>query len=135
MDLRNTQHIYRCIPPLFGNRAPEVTKGDDGKEVSDDFQTFYINLRGVSMAERDKAKAFEFETYQAYARDKAQEIVTQATYDLVKSRVQSIEGLSLDGKPCTDFDTLYNDGPPELLQWVFAAVFSTVLLSDAEVKN
>ena len=121
MDFRNSHHVYKCVPPVLGNEASEAP--------------VVISLRGVSMADRDKAKAAEVDAYQTYARDKAQEVITSATYELVKSRVDKIEGLTLNDKECSDFDTLYNEGPAELLQWVFAAVFSTILLSDAEVKN
>lgn len=121
MDFAPKQHIYRCVPPVLGNEAAE--------------EQVVIWLRGISQSDRDKAKLEETALYLAHTRDKAHELITEAAYALVKDRVASIEGLTLDGKPCNDFDTLYSEGPAELVQWVFAAVFSTVLLTAAEVKN
>ena len=87
------------------------------------------------MTDRDKMIIEQQAMRMDYDKAKAAEMVTQHTLDIFRERVASIEGLEVDGKPVTDFDTFYDVAPPELVSWVMMAVYSTQILTDSEAKN
>jgi len=123
VKIKGKNHIYETLPPFMGNR--QLPKDEQ----------IVIGLKVVSLPEQDAYQREAMAIRSDYALDKAQELVEEKSRDLVRGKFVSIEGLEIEGIDNLDFDTFYNEAPPELVSWVVRAVMSTTELSLAERKN
>ncbi len=113
MEFNGPDHVYRCIPPVLGNEKDESPVA--------------VGLKVVAVPEIDRL--------QAECRGLGQEAIDKKNYEAIKSKVVFIENLKIDGQDVSDFDTFYQKAPPELVDWVTKAIFSTLHLTKAERKN
>jgi len=125
MQVKSRNHVYETLPPFMDNRTLPVD------------QQLVLGLKVVTSPEQDayfNQLGFIRETY---ALDKAQELVKEKTKDLVRSKFSFIKGLEIEGigEKALDFNTLYEEGPPELVAWITRVIMSTTELSHAERKN
>ena len=123
VDIRSIDHAYEAVPPYMSNREQPES------------EMIWFGLRAVSMPDSDKLDREIQAAYNDLARDKAAELETGKRLEQIKSKVVSINNLTLDGKPITDFDEFYKKAPKDLVQWVCAAVHSSITLGLAERKN
>lgn len=123
MKVKSRNHVYECLPPFLNNRQlpPE--------------EQIVVRLRVVTLPEQDAYQRELMSIRSDYALDKAQELIEQKSKEIVKQKFDGIDGLEIEGFSELDFDTFYNEGPPELVSWVVRAVMSTTELSLAERKN
>jgi hypothetical protein len=148
MELHGNDYVYEVTPPFMGGqqtllnlsrRCLDEAKGDAIKaleviEATD--TTIRVGLKGVSMLDLDKIDAATVAAYNDYAKDKAAEVIQGKQMDLIKSKVAYIKNLVVDGKQIDTFETAYALACcKELVQWIQAAVHSTMILTAAERKN
>ena len=123
MDIKSTDHIYEAAPPYLNNRTqPEP-------------DMIWFGIKAASMPDSDKLDRELLNLYNDYARDKAAELEAGKRLEQVKAKVVSINNLTIGGNPVTSFDDFYAKAPKELVQWVCAAVHSSITLGLAERKN
>jgi hypothetical protein len=119
MDFHGPGHVFPCVPPVLGNH---------GKLES----PVVVGLRFVSGPDLDRNimahKA-------ALGEESPAEVQTKLTLDLIRSKVAYVKGLTVDGIEIADFDALYEKAPREFYAWVCQAIYSTQILTDAELKN
>ncbi|MCP3177308.1 hypothetical protein MJO47_09375 [Desulfuromonas sp. KJ2020] len=113
MEFHAPDHVFECVPAVCGN--------DKDKDP------VVFGLRVITVPENDKLLE--------EARGMSREAADKKTYEKIKEKVTFIRNLVIGGKPVTDFDEFYKNGPPEMVRWVCAAVYSTQALSLAERKN
>lgn len=123
MKIKSKNHVYETLPPFMNNR--QLPKDEQ----------IIIGLKVVTLPEQDTFQRECMAIRSDYALDKAQEMIEEKSREIVKGKFEYIEGLEIDGFDKLDFDTFYNEGPPELVSWVVRAVMSTTELSAAERKN
>lgn len=124
MKLKSKNHVYECLPPFMNNR--QLPAADQ----------IVIGLKVVPMPEQDLYQREVLQVRSEYALDKAQELIEEKTRKLISSKVAFVRGLEIEGLPPEiDFETFYNEAPPEIVNWVSRAVMSTTELSQAERKN
>lgn len=111
MDVKGKDYLYECYPPVFGNEDQSVK----------------VKLKCVPKPDFD-IQAEQESTYGLEER-------RRKGREFVSKYVHSIEGLTVDGKPIKTLDDLYTDGPSDLYNWVYSAVFSREVLTKAEIKN
>ena len=111
MDLKGTDHVYKCAPALWFNDECEVV----------------VKLKCVPKKDFDMQTEAESTYGMEERRKKGREFIGKY--------VASIEGLSVDGKAVETFEQLYETGPADLYNWIYAAVLSQEMLSKAEIKN
>lgn len=121
MKFKSHNHVFKCIPPVLGNKDSE--------------EPVIVGLRGVSAVDMDnyKAEALEYQLNHGQAR--STELITESTIKFTADHVASIDNLEIDGKPVTDFRDFYANAPQELVSWVMTAIHSTQILTDNERKN
>jgi hypothetical protein len=110
-DLYDYDHVYTVAPPLWFNPDRTVT----------------VQMKVIPQTELEQQARLEAVLDVESRGKKAQE--------LIASKVLKIEGLKVSGKEVTTYEELRKNGPNELIKWLQMAVFSTQILSEAEVKN
>ena len=123
MDIKSIDHVYEAVPPYLSNRE------------QDKDEMIWFGVKAVSMPESDRLDREIQAAFSDLARDKAAEVQTGKQLEQIKSKIISINNLTLDGKPVTSFDEFYARAPKELVQWICAAVHSSLTLGLAERKN
>lgn len=123
VKIKSRNHVYETLPPFMNNRQlpPE--------------EQIVVGLKVVMLPEQDAFQREAMAIRSEYALDKAQELIEEASRNIVREKFVSIEGLQIEGFETLDFDTFYKEAPPELVGWVVRAVMSTTELSAAERKN
>lgn len=121
MDIKGNDHIYKVIPNILGNETAE--------------NPAIFHLKGISQEDFSAAVVAESVIRQNHTREKAAELVSDNSRKLVADRVVKVENLIIDGEEVSDYETLYKKAPRELIQWITAAVHSTDILSEYEIKN
>ena len=97
-----------------------------------------VGLKVATMPEQDTYQRQVMQIRAEYALDKAQELIEEKTRELAKSKFEYVYGLEIEGITAggtMDFDTFYNEAPPELVSWILRAILSTTELTLAERKN
>lgn len=156
MNLNSVKHVYQAVPPYLNNRElpsllmaevltscklhkPEASAEElwaqASAEVEAKCEMIWFGLTGVSMPETDALDRAIAALGWDNTRDKASELEMAKRVEQVKSHVVSINNLTIDGEPVTDFDTFYRLAPKELVRWLCDAVHSSVVMSHAERKN
>lgn len=156
MNLNSTKHVYQAVPPYLDNREiparlmtealtrvkqaePDLTDQEIWSKAADQVETtcdmIWFGTTSVSMPETDALDRAIAALYSDYARDKAGELEAAKRLELVKKHVVSINHLTLDGEPVTDFDTFYAQAPKDMVRWICDAVHSSIILTHAERKN
>jgi len=124
MKLNSINHIYRYVPNFMNNRKLPAS------------EQIVFGLKVVPMPEQDGYQNQKALNYNGnFAPDKAQEENDRLLKELVKSKLDFIEGLEIGDKQVTDIETFYKEAPPELVADVFRAVMSTAVLTLGEQKN
>lgn len=137
MEFNSSNHVHRCIPTVLGIRAKydqylaDKANGEKAEEV----KPVIIGLRFISLVDVDSDTIAETSVRYEKTPEEAQRIIAGFTKDRIKKNVSFIENLVIDGKEVTDFDIFYEVAPPELVAWVCKAVYSSFILSEAELKN
>ena len=144
MDFHGTSHTYECIPPVLGivtaweKYQEELNewkvngkKGSEPEEV----KPVIIGLKCIPIPEVDEDVFKEAKVRSEKTPEEAQRIIAGFTKERIKSKVVSIKNLVIDGEEVTDFDTFYDIAPPELVSWVCKVIYSSYMLSQAEIKN
>jgi hypothetical protein len=121
MELRANDHVYKVIPDLFGNAE------------SDNPAVFH--LIGISQDHFSEAVRAESVISQNHTREEAARKISENAQKLVADRVVKIENLIIGGEEVTDYAGLVKYGPRELVNWIVAAVHSTDILNEYEIKN
>jgi hypothetical protein len=112
MELKGTNHIYECYPPIYGNED----------------QTVKVKLKCVPKPDYDAQVMIESTLGMEARRKSGREFV--AKYFC------GVDGLVVDGQEIKTLEDIYNKVPGgELYNWIFAAVMSLEILTKAEVKN
>ncbi|WP_020675275.1 hypothetical protein [Geopsychrobacter electrodiphilus] len=120
-------HIFETLPPFMNNRvAPESDQ-------------VVIGLKVATSPEQDALNRERQMAVSTYAIDKAQLEMDRLLKKFINDhfgycRGLVIEGVNDDGRDLT-FDELYEQGPPEISDWVSKAILSTGELTRAERKN
>ena len=156
MDIKSIDYVYQAVPPYLNNRdLPAIMLSDLVAEftaatpelgaetilanakarVAAENTMIWFGVKALSMPDSDKFDRELVNLYNDYARDKAAEMEAGKRIEQIKSKVVSINNLTLDGQPVTSFDDFYARAPKELVQWLCAAVHSTITLGLAERKN
>lgn len=123
MKINSKNHVYATLPPFMNNR--QLPKEEQ----------IVIGLNVVTLPEQDAFQRECMAIRSDYAMDKAQELIEEKSRAIVREKFEYIEGLEIEGFDKLDFDTFYNEAPPELVSWVVRTVMSTTELSAAERKN
>jgi len=108
MDLHGPKYTYRCEIPGF-----------DGQIV--------VGLRMVSNPELKKAQIDQ----QGLSREELLKLDDK----FIAEHVEFVECPDIDGQTINSFDDLKNNGPVEAGLWVEKAIYSSLMLSQAERKN
>jgi hypothetical protein len=111
MDIKGTDHIYEIKPQGWFN----------------DDETITLKLKCVPKKDFDVQAEAETTYGMEERRKKGREFVGKY--------VAAIEGLKVDGKEVTTFEQLYETGPADLYNWIYAACLSQEMLTKAETKN
>lgn len=144
MDFHKVDFVHKCIPPILGiATAWEKYQEDlaaweadpENNAEPEEVKPIIFHLKCVPLEESGEDIFRETKARAEHAPQEAQRIIDEITRERVNSKVVKIENLNLDGEECTDFDTLYKQGPPELASWVAKAVYSSYVLAKAEIKN
>lgn len=151
MEFHSSSHIYKCIPPVLGistewekykakledwkNDTSVLTKEERKLSKPKTFKPVIFHLKCLSMPELDESVYREAKARSERAPEEAQRIIQGFTQEKIAEKVVKIENLIIDGEEVTDFNRFYEIGPPELVSWVCKAVYSTHVLSRAEIKN
>lgn len=123
MEFYGKNHVFEYAPAALDNREQSV---DD---------MMFIGLKCVTMPEQDKFQREMAAVRNDYALDKAQEVIEQKTYEMVKSKVCFIKNCIIDGQLVEDWDTFYANAPMEIVSEICAAVLRTNKLMEGERKN
>lgn len=110
-ELYDYDHVYTVAPPLWFNQDGSVK----------------VKMKVAPQTDIEAQARIEQQLDVETRSKKAQEFIA--------SKVLGIEGLTVGGKEITNFEALRKTGPNELIKWISIAVFSTQILSEAEVKN
>lgn len=145
MDFNAPDHVYACIPGVFGLRerhdaqlkAREVAKakGLPESEWPAVEPPVRLHLRGVTTADIDRDNLAAAVARADLAPDKLAEFSQKQRLDLLRSKLVQIDNMTVGGQPVTTFDEFYRLAPAELRLWVENAVFSTEVLTRAERGN
>lgn len=142
MEFYGAGHVFKCVPTVLGistewekyqKAVKEAQK--DGTPAPEEFKPVIFGMKCMSMPEIDEDAIREAQTRGEKTADEAQRIIAGFTKSRIASKVVSIENLTVDGKEVTDFDTFYDVAPPELVSWVCKSIYSSFILSRAEIKN
>jgi len=142
MEFKGKGHEFRCVPSVLGIRDQyeaylenvELAKETNG-EPPEKVEPVMITLTGVTQPEWDRQTAREQELAATFAITERLDKLAEITKELVEKHFVKVEGLVIDGSPVESFNEFYENAPPELVQWVLRAVFSTEILSTSELKN
>ena len=156
MELPGIDHLFEIAPPYMKNREtpamqmqeemaairkerPDIDEQSLWEQAAEKVRAgdrmLWFGVLAVSMPESDKLEREIINLYNDYARDKAAEMESGKRLELVKSKVRSINNLKIGDKEITTFDDFYRLAPKDLVQWLCAAVHSTLTLTGAERKN
>jgi hypothetical protein len=142
MKFKGPNHIFKCIPPVLGIRdrhdqyltACRLAK-QAGEKKPAKFEPVVFNLKAVTFNEKTELERKTVLLCDQYDSGKASEEIQQITMEFIAGKIDSIEGLEVDGKKVTTFEDFMSLAPIELIDWVLSAIYSTAVLSAAEVKN
>jgi len=121
MEIKGNDHIYKVIPNLFGNEKAE--------------NPAIFHLKGISQNDFSAAVRAESVISQNHTREEAAKKISENAMKLVSGRVVKIENLSINGQEITTYEDLVKHAPRELVNWIVAAVHSTDVLMEYEIKN
>lgn len=144
MEFHSSGHVYKCIPPVLGistgwekykAKLAEWKADKENIKKPKVFKPVIVHLKCISMPELDEGVYKEAKTRAERAPEEAQRIIQGFTQEKIAEKVVKIENLKIDGEEVTDFNRFYEIAPPELVSWVCKSVYSTHILSRAEIKN
>ncbi len=121
MDFNNNEHIYKVVPDILGNAE------------SDSPAVFH--LKGISQDDFSDAIRRETNIRDNHTREEAAKLIASNSAGLVSDRLVKIENLTCEGKEITNYKELSENAPRELVNWIVAAVYSTEILTEYEIKN
>lgn len=121
MEFHNNEHVYKVIPDVLGNAE------------SDNPAIFH--LRGISQDDFSQAIRAESVISQNHTREESAKLIAANAAKLVSDRLVKIENLTAGGEKIEDYEGLSKHAPRELVNWVVAAVHSTDILTEYEIKN
>lgn len=121
MDFNNNDHVYRVVPDVLGNKESE--------------KPAIFHLKGISQDDFSEAIRAESLISQNHTREESAKLIAVNAAKLVSDRLVKIENLTIGGKAITDYAGLSEHAPRELVNWIVAAVHSTNILSEHEIKN
>lgn len=125
MKVYSRNHIYRYVPNYLNNRQLPAE------------EQIVIKLRCIAAPDDDQYNRECYAASRTYSADKAQELNEARLKKLYVEKFCGVEGLDIDGmegKPL-DFDTFYNEAPPELVADIVRAMRSGEALTAGEQKN
>jgi hypothetical protein len=127
MKVFKKSHVFDTLPPYRNNRTlPHEQRSEQIR----------IGLSVATLPEQDAYRNALYAIDNDYAVDKAKELRRDKSIEFVGSKVAYIEGLEIEGiEGLLTFKDLYNEGPPEIANWVMNAIMTTTELSAAERKN
>ena len=121
MDFNNNEHVYKVIPDILGNAE------------SDSPAIFH--LKGISQEDFSEVIRAESIISQNHTREESAKLIAANTVKLVSDRLVKIENLTAGGEKIEDYEGLSKHAPRELVNWIMAAVHSTDILTEYEIKN
>lgn len=121
MEFHSSEHVYRVIPDLLGNKESDTP--------------VIFHLKGISQDAFNDAVIKESVIQQNHSREEAAKLVAENSSKLVSDRVVKVENMTCDGKEITSYSDLCKYAPKEFVGWVVAVVNSTELLMEHEIKN
>ena len=143
MEFEAPGHVYKCVPPVLGIKRKwdkyqeDLKKWEENKEGEkpEEVKPVIIGMKRLVMPIVDTETKRESYARVNLSMEEASKIVEGYTKDNIRAHVDHIENLVVGGKEVTDFDTFYDVAPIELVSWVCKAIYSTMTLSDSELKN
>ena len=121
MDFNNNDHIYKVIPDVLGNAESD--------------KPAIFHLKGISQDDFSEAIRAESVISQNHTREESAKLIAANAAKLVSDRLVKIENLTIGGKVVETYAELTEHAPRELVGWIVAAVHSTDILSEYEIKN
>jgi hypothetical protein len=121
MDFRSNDHVYKVIPDILGNAEAETPA--------------IFHLKGISQNDFSEAVRRESLIGSNHTREEAAKLVSESSAKLVSDRVVKIENMTCDGNEILTYDDLTKHAPRELVNWIVGAVYSSEVLTEAEIKN
>ena len=117
------KHIYECKPLVGVN-----------KRLTDD-QRCIVKLTVAGYPEQD---AENMATRTMMAKEdgtKWAELTSNRLHELVRGHFKGATNVCQGQEDCQDFDVFVTEADPEIVQWVFGAVYRAETLDMAEIKN
>jgi len=121
MDFNNNDHVYKVVPDVLGNKESDTPA--------------IFHLKGISQDDFSEAIRAESVIGQNNTREEAARLIGENAAKLVSDRLVKIENLVVGGKTIETYEDLSKHAPRELVNWICAAVHSTEILSEYEIKN
>jgi len=121
MEFNNNNHIYKVIPDVLGNKEAKVPA--------------IFHLKGISQDDFSEAIRAESVISQNHTREESARLIAANAAKLVSDRLVKIENLTIGGEAVEDYAGLSKHAPRELVNWIVAAVHSTDILTEYEIKN
>jgi hypothetical protein len=121
MEFYDNDHVYKVIPDVMGNKESD--------------KPAVFHLKGISQEAFSEAVRAEKIISQSHTKEKATDLIAANTTKMISDRVVKIENLICSGKPIETYDDLTKYAPRSLVNWIVAAVHSTEMLMESEIKN
>lgn len=116
-------HVYKCCPLVGVNkRLPE------GERCT-------VSMTVAGYPEQDAENLASQRMLAAEVNTRWAELTSQRLHELVRGHFKSATNVCEGLEDCQDFDAFVAKADPEIVQWVFGAVYKAQILDAAEIKN